>query len=85
MGLRVYEPDSVWAVMEWALMGRDCGGVCPPFSACDMSWAKSASLVESPVKGSGCSASRPARRREGIAARETTKDGEGAAKMLVHT
>jgi hypothetical protein len=83
MGLReydpVYDPDSACAEMECARMGRDCG--CPPFSACERSCAKSASLVLSPVKGSCCSASR----REGIAAGETTEEGEVAATMLVQT
>jgi hypothetical protein len=50
-------------------MERDC----PPFSACERSCAKSASLVLSPVKGSSGSASR----REGIAAEGSYRGGRG--------
>jgi hypothetical protein len=58
MGLRVYEPTSVWDALDCDLMARDLGKVCAPFSACDWSGAKSASGTSSPVKGSGCSTSR---------------------------
>jgi hypothetical protein len=61
MGLRVYEPASVWDAFDCDLIARALGDVCAPFSACDWSWAKSASWTLSPVKGSWCSASRLAR------------------------
>jgi hypothetical protein len=55
-------------------MERDC----PPFSACERSCAKSASLVLSPVKGSSGSASR----REGIAAGGNYGGGGVVATMV---
>lgn len=66
-GLREYDPESVCAVMECARVDRERGIVVAPLSACDWSDAKSLSLTASPVKGNCSSASRLAKKRDGMA------------------